>query len=611
MCCKLRLTPVVVPPTADPLRNKIHYPGDPVSETVRIKVARLDSLLFQAEEMIQTGISFDQRIKELKEIRSEIESGNPGRSDEGSDKSLNRYWQPASPAESGKLERLESQVSRLIRSMERDHYNLNRQVNDQIENLKQSIMLPVSTLVESFPLMVKDIAGRQDKIISLEITGEELEVDKRILEEFKDPLIHLIRNSIDHGISTPPERITQKKPPAGRITLTFIARENGIFEIILDDDGRGINTDRVLKSAVKLGYLQGESAEALSRDMIIPLIFKSGVTSSPIITDISGHGLGLSIVLEKVEKLNGKITVESAAGSGTVFHILLPVSLTTFRSLMIRSRNSSFMIPSANVERIIRVDTKDIKSAENRETIRIEGKIVRVTDLGEVLGLTDQKYAERRGGRGTPLKPGKVYLVLLKSGDNSIAFKVDEIMDERQILVKSLGKILKRVLNISGATVLGTGKIAPVLNVSDLMKSVMSSGGMVKSAGPDKHAPGKSRKVLVAEDSITARALFKNILENAGYLVTTATDGVDAFTRLRSGAFDLVVSDVDMPRMNGFELTSMIRKDKGITDTPVVLVTALESSEDKERGIEAGADAYIVKSSFDQDNLLDTIKKIL
>ncbi|MGB8491729.1 MAG: response regulator, partial [Bacteroidales bacterium] len=342
-------------------------------------------------------------------------------------------------------------------------------------------------------------------------------------------------------------------------------------------------------------------------DEILPLIFSSGISTSDIITDISGRGLGLSIVREKVEKLNGKITVESTPVSGTVFHILLPLSLAIFRSLMVRCGGSYFMIPSANVERVLRAGQHDIALVGNRETIRFEGQILRIADLGDVLELPEQKSPDGENNPHVPAKTDNVKLVVLTSGENRIAFRVDEVYDEKQILVKGLGKILKRVRHISGATFLGTGKIVPVLNVGDLMKSGLKKPAVTVSRD---EAP-KAKKILIAEDSVTARALLKNILETAGYSVTTAVDGKEAFDKAQEGGYDLVVSDIDMPGMNGFELTSMIRGDNGLSETPVVLVTALESREDKEKGIEAGADAYIVKSSFDQDNLLAIIEQLV
>ena len=210
-----------------------------------------------------------------------------------------------------------------------------------------------------------------------------------------------------------------------------------------------------------------------------------------------------------------------------------------------------------------------------------------------------------------PANSNQINIVILVSGEHRIAFKVDDLVDEQPVLVKGLGKLLRRIRNISGATILGSGKVVPVLNITDLMKSAVRMKGSKIEAPAGEVLVPKTGKILVAEDSITSRTLIKNILETAGYQVTTAVDGTDAFTKARTGDFDIVVSDVDMPKLNGFELTAKIRSDKKLSEIPVVLITALELHEDRERGIEVGADAYIIKSSFDQTNLLEIIKKLI
>jgi two-component system chemotaxis sensor kinase CheA len=473
------------------------------------------------------------------------------------------------------------------------------------------LMLPVGSLVEAFPRMIREIAREQNKEIEFIVIGTELEIDKRILEELKDPLIHMIRNSINHGLGTPQERLLENKPQRGKITLAFVAKESGLVEITLSDDGKGINKDLVLKAAIKSGILSKEDSEKLETKEVLSFIYKSGISTSPIITDISGHGLGLSIVEEKVNKLNGKISVETVPKVGTTFKILLPMTLATFRGILVKVKEFMYFLPTMNVERVVKVKREEIKSVENHETVRIEDKIISVVDLGKVLGLPEYKHAGNVDTEPDMQEPGQIRLVVLVSGEYRIAFKVDEVDDEQQVLVKGLGRLLNRVRNVSGATILGTGKVVPVLNIYDLMKSALMIKGSKDDKTSDKLISAKIRNILVAEDSITARTLLKNILETAGYKVITAVDGADAFTKARTGNFDMIVSDVDMPKMNGFELTTKIRNDKKLSELPVVLVTALESREDRERGIEVGADAYIIKSSFDQTNLLEIIKKLI
>jgi two-component system chemotaxis sensor kinase CheA len=287
------------------------------------------------------------------------------------------------------------------------------------------------------------------------------------------------------------------------------------------------------------------------------------------------------------------------------------MTLSTFRGIVVKVKEFMFILPTMNVERVMKVEQEEIKTVKNHETLRIDDHIISVVDLGEVLDLPEHKHvgsAKMEPGLGNS---NQIRIVVLFSAEHRIAFKVDDIVDEQQVLVKGLGKLLSRVRNISGATILGSGKVVPVLNITDLMKSAIRVTGRIKGR-PDEETPIiKTGKILVVEDSITSRTMLKNVLETAGYKVATAVDGLDGFTKARSGEFDLILSDVDMPRINGFELTTKIRGDKKLNELPVILLTALESREDREHGIEVGADAYIIKSSFDQGNLLEVIRKLI
>jgi two-component system chemotaxis sensor kinase CheA len=252
----------------------------------------------------------------------------------------------------------------------------------------------------------------------------------------------------------------------------------------------------------------------------------------------------------------------------------------------------------------VRVNEEEAKTVENRKTIHFEDQLVALVRLGDVLGLPTQSAADEFAGSAP--------VVVLGSTEKRIAFLVDEILDEREVLVKSLGKQLARVRNTAGATVLGTGKVVPILNISDLIESaVKTTASPVRASLTTKDEAASRKSILLAEDSITARTLLQNILRSAGYEVKTAVDGADALTELKAGDFDLLVSDIDMPRMNGFDLTAKIREDKRLAELPVVLVTSLDSSEDRERGMDVGANAYIVKSSFDQSNLLETVSRMI
>jgi two-component system chemotaxis sensor kinase CheA len=580
------------------------------ASTVRIRTARLDALLMQAEEMASFKLAAGQRLADLQEIhrslllwktesaqwkKRSLKAGTPEADD----------WQARNEVHSNALE---SRVAAATRALEHDQRTVRRMVDEHLEAMKSAAMLPVATLVEAFPKIVRDLARDQQKEVELVIRGADIEIDKRILDELKDPFVHLLRNCVDHGIGKPGERAGRGKAPRGTITIAFNTRDNRQVEILVSDDGEGIDPNLVRAAAVKAGVLSDEAAGSLDEQATLSLIFLSGVSTSSIITDVSGRGLGLAIVREKAEMLGGSVSAESRAGTGTTFRLLLPMTLATFRGVLVREREQTFVLPTLNVERVLRAKPDSIKTVENRETIEVAGRVLPLVRLGDVLGLQSHGKTDRAARAGSAATD-YLAVAVLTFGDQRIAFQVDEVLDEQQVMVKALGPQLRRARNIAGATVLGSGRVAPVLNVPDLMKSAVRSAAPARAAAEE--TPATAGRVLVADDSITARTLLKSILESAGYRVTTAVDGADAFAQVRSGDFDLVVSDVDMPRMSGFELTEKIRSDRKLGELPVVLVTALESREDRERGVDTGANAYIVKSSFDQSNLLEVIRRLI
>jgi two-component system, chemotaxis family, sensor kinase CheA len=572
-------------------------------ETVRIPTSRLDPVLLQAEEMILIKMAAGKRVGELKEIDRTLASlkAESAKWKEWPSATETRHGEQLPVLNETSLNTLQGRMTAVTQAEEQDFRTIKRMVDEHLESMKLVMMLPVATLVEVFPKLIRDLARDQEKEAELFIGGSEIEIDKRILEELKDPFIHILRNCIDHGIKKPEERALLNKTPKGKIDLIFGIKDGSRLEILVSDDGEGIDAKQVRAAAIKSGLTAKDAAGKLSDLEVLSFIFKSGVTTSPIITDISGRGLGLAIVCEKVEKLGGSVSVETHAGLGTIFRLIMPLTLATFRGIQVRVDEHVFILPTLNVERAVRLRQDEIRTVENRETIGLNGQILSLVRLGDVLELPVHNNAAANN----------IFVLVIVSGDTRIAFQVDEVLDEQQVFVKSLGRQLVRVRNIAGATVLGSGRVVPILNIPDLIKSAVRSVAAVRPVEAVKKEIAKTIKILVVEDSITSRTLIRNILETAGYRVATAVDGVDAFTQVRSGEFDLVVSDVDMPRMNGFELTNKIRNDKKLGELPVILVTALESREDRERGIDVGANAYIVKSSFDQSNLLEVIKRLI
>jgi two-component system chemotaxis sensor kinase CheA len=581
------------------------------ANTVRIPIAKLDSIFLQVEEMLSAKLLAQQRRQELSAMQTLVAHWNKEWSNFNG-QTLEVPHSTAAQAElQGLLEQnatfikaLNHQLNTLVRATEQDQRMIGRMVDELLDDMKKVLMLPFSTVLEVFPRLVRDLARQYGRDIELAMQGTELEADRRILEAIKDPLIHLVRNAIDHGIEMPEERMRKGKPGRGKVIIAIQPHNGNRVSITVSDDGAGIDTAKVISHAERLGLLNRADAAHMSENEVMDLIYHSGVSTSPIITEISGRGLGLAIVREKIDSLGGSVHVTTHADIGTSFRILLPLTLATYRGIIIRIAEQIFVLPTSHVEQTARVLKSEILTAQNRATIRLNDATFSLAYMGDVLGIAHEPSTD------SPF----VQVVLLAASGRQMAFVVDEVLNEQEVLVKSLGKQLSRVRNIAAATILGSGKAVPILNVLDMIKSaVLAPAGHRSAASAEQRQarPVEQKHVLVVEDSITARGLLKGILELAGYKVTTAVDGVDGYTQLRSGSFDAVVSDVEMPRMDGFDLTAKIRADKKLAELPVVLVTALESREDRERGIDVGADAYIVKRSFEQSNLLETLGRLI
>ena len=591
------------------------------SGTVRVDTIKLGSVMRQTEELLAPRLALGRRVRELRETgtilagwkreRDKIQPGlrlmerllkhsgkGASKGQRGSAKVLEHL-----EAENVFLKKLGDRLARLERSAASDHRTMSAMVDNLLHDVKEMHMLPFSSLLEMFPRLARELARDQGKQLELLIQGDKIEIDRRILEEMKDPFIHLLRNCIDHGLEKPPAREQKGKTAQGTITVAITQQDSGKIEILFADDGAGIDVGKVKAAAARMGIISADELDKLDEREALALIFRSGVSTSPMVTDLSGRGLGLAIVREKVEHLGGAIALDTHPDAGTTIRIVLPLTFATFRGVLVRTGGQLFIIPVTGVERVARVAGKDILTVENRETIPLDGQAVSLVQLGNVLGMPQKNAAAEAAAHAQ--------VVVMGVEPVRVAFRVDEILGEREVLVKALGRQLVRVRNIAGATVLGGGRVVPVLNVPDLMKSAvkLTASPLMPAAG--EPAEAQKRSILVVEDSIISRTLIKNILESAGYTVATAVDGLDAYTLLKTAAFDLVVSDVEMPRMNGLDLTAKIRSDKQLSELPVVLVTALDSREHRERGIDVGANAYIVKGSFDQSNLLGVIRQLI
>ncbi len=580
-------------------------------EWVRIRADKLNSMLLQVEELHAVKLGLAERIEELNGLAAKVDDWDRNR---GKLRAGIRLRNPSlglatRGEESEEPERNESLLRKLragLRDTEArlrsDDRAFTAMTDQLLADVRQSLMLPFSALLEPFPRLARDLARDRGKEVELTVQGGQVEVDRRVLEAMRDPFIHLLRNAVDHGIELPHVRQQKGKPARGTIRVKVAQKEGDKFEVVFSDDGAGIDAPRVRAAAQKLGIFPPE-LEGADDVAVCQLVFCSGVSTSPAITDLSGRGLGLAIVDEKVRSLGGSVIFETRPALGTAFRIILPVTVAAFRGVVVRSGHRSFIIPTLQIDRVVRWQQKDLKRVENQETIMLDGHPVTLVSLESAVGP-----GTPRSGDGASERR---YGVVLGPSNREVALQVDEIVQEQEVLVKPLGEALAHLKGVSGAAVLGTGQLVPVLKARELTMAA-SAGVQATSAGLEaRQDEGAARSILVAEDSITARTLLKNILEGAGFRVKTAVDGVDAFTLLHEEPFHLVVSDVDMPRMSGLDLTAKIRADPRLKGVPVVLVTALSSPEDRERGMDVGANAYLVKSSFDQSNLLEVIRRLI
>ncbi|MBN2247602.1 MAG: response regulator [Coriobacteriia bacterium] len=477
-------------------------------------------------------------------------------------------------------------------------------VGDLQEQAMELRMLPVSTVFNTFPRAMRDLARQYNKDVELVIQGGDTELDKKVLEEINDPLVHIMRNAVDHGIEPAADRVAAGKPAKGTINLS--ARQEGDHIVIeVSDDGAGIDPGRVKAAAIRKGYLTESEAKAMSDREARYLIFEKGFSTAAIITELSGRGVGMDVVREfVVERLKGSLDVESEFGKGTRFRLTIPLTLAIIRALLLRVSGQTFALPTASIEETARVEPSEIIKVEGHEVIRRQRRTIPLVPLRDILGL-DTVEPEHASS--------KIPVATLSFSGHRIGLLVDAFVGEQQIVIKTLGTHLKRVDNVAGVTILGAGEVVPILNVPDLMTNGRQlTGARMRRATQVKEKVAGPSRILICEDSFTTRELERSIFEAAGYDVETATDGAMGLARLREGLNpDAVVTDVQMPNMTGFELTKAIKSDDMLAHIPVIIVTSLEREEEKAEGINAGADAYITKSVFNQDTLLETVERLI
>jgi two-component system chemotaxis sensor kinase CheA len=604
-----------------------HVSPSPHEETIRVATAKLDALMDGMGELLVARMRTEQRLAELQDMQQRLARWEKSwrqarthfnymqrRNNSESDMALrqarpeqSRRAQDVAPLldflmhNEEHLKAFSVGMDSLARSFASDYGRLALLTDDLEDSVRRVRMLPIGTLFGLFPRMVRDLGRERGKEVGLQVEGADTEVDRQVLETMKDPLTHLLRNAVDHGIEPPDQREAAGKPRRGTVCLRAAQKGNTIV-LEVADDGAGIDLEAVQRAAVERGLLTTQEVAGLGDQETVQLIFLSRLSTLPQVTDLSGRGVGLDVVRENLEQLHGLIEVDTARGQGTTFTLTLPLTMATGQVLLVEVAGQMVALPTTAVERILQVDATGVGRIEGRPAIRADGRPLPLVSLAQVLELP---------GPEAPLAPGqKMSVVVLGVVEKRVAFQVDGLQGTQEVVIKSLGRQLRRVRNVAGATILGTGQVVMILNVADLIKSALVSSAIAAPL-PMELREIPRRRVLVVDDSITTRTLEKNILENAGFQVLVAADGKEAWTLVQGEPLDAVVADVDMPGMDGFVLTEKVKRHERFKELPVVLVTALESPQDRIRGLEAGADAYIAKSTFDQRELLETIERLI
>jgi two-component system chemotaxis sensor kinase CheA len=472
---------------------------------------------------------------------------------------------------------------------------LARTLNDLQERTMRTRMVPVATMTDQLHRAVRDLARTLGKEVAWEVRGGDTELDRSVLRQLSDSLLHLVRNAVDHGVETPEERVAAGKRPQARILLHAMELGSEVV-IAVTDDGRGIDVGRVRSQAER----QGIETAGLSDEEALQLVFRSGLSTAPFVSDVSGRGVGLDVVEASVTAVRGRIEVRSVAGSGTEFRLIVPISLAVQPCLVVAAGDQHFAVPLHSVILAQADHGGDTAHAEERSAVWIGGRPVVVSTLAGALGMPSTAVA------------GPV--VVLESGARRYGFQVDALVGQRDVVVKDLGQLLPRLGVVRGASVDPDGTVLVVLDASGLIERAWQRGPAPADSPPAsavREPPPTGGGILVVDDALTVRELQRSILERAGYRVRLASDGTEALTALIGEPADLVLTDVEMPKLDGFGLTEAIRSHPALANTAVLILSSHASDEDRLRGMEAGADGYIVKSAFEERGLLTAVERLL
>ncbi len=565
--------------------NAPDYQGTERRTSVRASVERLDQLVNRMGEILLSQKAMTARQAQMTTLLQELDSsmGSLQASDDGSS-----------------LQSLRGNMVALISDFERDRLQLGYQAEDVYQRTMELRLLPLATITDEFERSLRNLARNLKKEVNFTVKGQEVELDRNMLDAVKPILLHVLNNAIDHGIEEPETRVRLGKLKAGQISLE--ARYEGSFvQITIRDDGQGLNPEKIRETAIKRGVLSADDAAAMSDEAVIYLVFEPGFSTREFITDVSGRGVGLDVVKSNLDQIKGNLTLHSEVGSGTELLLRLPLSMAIFTGLLVECCGETYVFPQHYVAEVLRISPRDVLEEMGREVIRLRETSIPLSSLSRLLEVDASTRVSER-----------LTVLVLSFREQCMALLVDRTLGLQDVVVKDLGCQLKSLDYFSGSTILGDGNPALILSVADLFAANQGRQKLQLLQAYEKEQQKALRgRVLVVDDSITTRTMEKNILETNHYEVVVAVSGFDALEKLETGRFDLMVSDVEMPGMTGFELTQKVRLRDDSRDMPVIIVSSLASDEDRRQGMEAGAQAYIVKGNFQQGILLETVETLI
>jgi two-component system sensor histidine kinase and response regulator WspE len=510
----------------------------------------------------------------------------------------------------------------LLTQLQRANNRCRQQVSDRIADLDTYVrrhtslsdrlyheviatrMRPFVDGVRGFPRLVRDIAQSLGKEVELRIEGESTPVDRDILERLEAPLNHMIRNAIDHGIECPEERRQQGKNPCGQIVLEARHRA-GMLSISVRDDGQGVDIEQLRAAIVERGLSSQEVAERLSTSELLEFLFLPGFSTTTEVSDVSGRGVGLDVVQAVIQEVGGRVRIETSPGQGLSYHMQLPLTLSVMRALLTQIGCEPYAFPLARIDRVLMVDRQQVEQVEDRQFIHFEGENIGLLKAQQVLKVAACPEAQSE----------QFPVIVISDRRTRYGIAVERFLGERELVIQELCRSLGKIPNISSGALMEDGSPLLVVDCEDLVKSMdkMLCEEPLQKIGERilEIAKEQQKRILVVEDSTTVREVECRLLRNAGYEVDSAVDGQDGWNALVVAEYDLVITDIDMPRMNGFELIEQMKADVGLKDIPIIVVSYKDRETDRQRGLDLGANEYLTKSSFQDDTMLNAVKLLI